>query len=209
MRDFDEARREREQADRSFTIGGQQFVFRAAVAPEAIMAWTEYGNRGNKEKAALAAASARLAAAEAHLAALSTPQQGASPSPEQVAALAEQQGIGPTRIAELAAAAATAQEAVEATVRPEAEWLSLIDSTVVAIIEPDYAETWAAVRDPNLPHPLSLGDLQELLEWLVEQVVGRPTGRPSDSSAGLDANGTVSTVVSSSPETPTEPVVST
>ncbi len=41
MKDFDEARREREERDRSFTIGGEQFVRRVAVAPEQILTWNK------------------------------------------------------------------------------------------------------------------------------------------------------------------------
>lgn len=41
MKDFDEARRIREQKDRSFVLSGQTFTYRAAVAPEAILAWSD------------------------------------------------------------------------------------------------------------------------------------------------------------------------
>lgn len=39
MKDFDEARRERLQRDRSFRIAGREFVYRPAVPPEALFGW--------------------------------------------------------------------------------------------------------------------------------------------------------------------------
>lgn len=41
MKNFDEARKEREQRDRSFQIGGEDFTYRPAVAPEAILRWSQ------------------------------------------------------------------------------------------------------------------------------------------------------------------------
>ena len=41
MKDFDEARREREEKDRSFTIGGEEFIRRPAVAPERILRFNQ------------------------------------------------------------------------------------------------------------------------------------------------------------------------
>lgn len=41
MKNFDEARREREQRDRGFQIGGEDFTYRPAVAPEAILNWSK------------------------------------------------------------------------------------------------------------------------------------------------------------------------
>ncbi len=43
MKDFDEARREREERDRSFKIGGEEFIRRVAVAPERILRWNMAG----------------------------------------------------------------------------------------------------------------------------------------------------------------------
>lgn len=40
MKDFDEARAERQARDRSFRIGGEEFTYRPAVAPEAILQWS-------------------------------------------------------------------------------------------------------------------------------------------------------------------------
>lgn len=42
MRNFDEeARKERLEADRSFIIGGQEFYYRASVAPEVLLDWND------------------------------------------------------------------------------------------------------------------------------------------------------------------------
>lgn len=55
MRNFDEARQERLAQERSFTIGGQTFEYRASVAPEAYLEWSkmvggEYGDDLTEEK---------------------------------------------------------------------------------------------------------------------------------------------------------------
>lgn len=41
MKNFDEARAERERRDRSFQIGGEEFTYRPAVAPETILRWSQ------------------------------------------------------------------------------------------------------------------------------------------------------------------------
>jgi hypothetical protein len=41
MRDFDEERRTREAADRRILIGGHEFTYKAAVAPEVIVTWNK------------------------------------------------------------------------------------------------------------------------------------------------------------------------
>lgn len=187
MKDFDVARREREEADRSFTIGGETFVYRPAVAPEAIMAWTEFAGGADKEQAFLRAAQANLDAAQAQMKA----SEAANADAAELARVSAD-------IAAKTAAVAEAAAAVEEKARDDNEWLSVVDETITAIIEPQYHDTWRKVRDPDLAHPLSLGDLQEVMEWLVEQVVSRPTGKPSDSSPSVDGTETVSTDDSSS-----------
>lgn len=130
VKDFDEARREREERDRSFTIGGEEFIRRVAVAPERILTW-------NKATAG---------------------------------------DITPT----------------------EEEWLALYDETILAMIEPGQEEKWAKVRDPELPNPLTTGDLTALVRWLFESMVDRPTGQSSDSSPGRNGSETTSKEGSSS-----------
>lgn len=39
MRNFDEERRVREEADRRIKVGGKEFTYKPSVAPEVIMAW--------------------------------------------------------------------------------------------------------------------------------------------------------------------------
>jgi len=41
MKNFDEERQHRAERDRSFTIGGETFTYRASVAPEKMAAWNE------------------------------------------------------------------------------------------------------------------------------------------------------------------------
>lgn len=41
MIDLDERRRERKQSDRMILLGGQEFVIRASVQPETMIAWEE------------------------------------------------------------------------------------------------------------------------------------------------------------------------
>lgn len=41
MKDFDEAREERAKTDRTFTVAGEQFTRRPAVAPETILHWNQ------------------------------------------------------------------------------------------------------------------------------------------------------------------------
>ena len=186
MRDFDVERQKRVDQDRSFRIGGETFQYRAAVAPETILSWSAFASHSDKEDAALAAAQTALAAANAKNE--EAVRQGADPEFSDV------------HMAELAARVADAQVKVEEKARTDQEWLTALDDTVLAIIEPEYAEQWHAVRRPDLPHPLSLADINSLVEWLVPEVVGRPTGSPSASSPSDGRTGTSSTDDSSSPE---------
>lgn len=190
-RNFDEARKVREDADRSFQIGGETFVYRPAVAPEAIMAWSEFAGGADAEQA-------QMRAAQANLAAVYAQQRAAEAAEADAAELARISVEVATKTADVAVATA----AVEAKTRSDSDWLVVIDDTIDAILEPEYQEAWKRVRDPDLSHPLSLGDLQEVLEWLIEEVVKRPTGKPSDSSPSDGTIATVSTVDSSSPAAP-------
>lgn len=177
MKNFDTARKEREEADRSFLIGGREFRYRAAVAPESILKWTQFANAGDSENNILLIAQNRLESAKA----IDPPYP-------------------PSEIAKLESKVMDALEAANATRKTEEQWLGLIDDTVLSIIEPDYVDDWNAVRDPNVVHPLNLQDLQDLIEWLVSQVVGRPTTPPSDSSPSPSTPETSSTDDSSSQE---------
>lgn len=183
MRDFDVARKERREQDRSFVIGGERFVFKADVAPEVILDWMEFAASANREATAVASFQAALAAARAKN--------------------AEALGAGHTlpfpdsHIAELEERLAVARASLEEKSHTEREWLELLDATITEIIEPGYHPAWQKVRDPHAEHPLSLGDLNELAEWLIEEVVARPTKPQSVSSPSGETSGTSSTGASS------------
>lgn len=168
MKDFDVDRQKREVADRSFKIGGKEFVYRAAVAPEAILAWSEAASAGDESRSRLQAASMRLEAA----------QKAELPTKE---------------IGEYEMKLADALEASAGAGTGEGDFIRLLDETVSAIIEPEYQDAWRAVRSPDALHPLNIEDLQGLMEYLVAEVVGRPTGPPSDSSPSGARNGESST----------------
>lgn len=157
MQDFDTARAAREQADRAFRIGGEDFVHRASVAPEAIISWSEAARAGEQERSRLTAAQMRLEAAN-------------------------KMELEPREVAVFENKVADALEAVSTTGTGEQEWIQLLDDTVESIIEPEYHDAWRKVRSPDAVHPLNIEDLQALMEWLVERVVSRPTGQPSVSS---------------------------
>lgn len=126
MKDFDEARKERETRERTFKIGGEEFTFRPSVAPESLLAY----NR-----------------------------------------------------------------AITGEVTPtEEEWIGLYDETIQSLLEPGQDERWKLVRKADAAHPLNVSDLNGLLQWLLEEQAGRPTGQPSDSSSSSGGNGTGSKV---------------
>lgn len=137
MRNFDDARAQRAQADRGFQIGGEQFLRRSSVRPEATEAW-EAVNLNSTQKETLAA----------------------------------------------------------------------IDETICNLVEPgkggEAHKRWMKLRQRE-EDAVSLGDMLEIVQWLVEEQAQRPTEPPSSSFDELEALGTLSTVGSSSPDTPEEP----
>lgn len=82
----------------------------------------------------------------------------------------------------------------------EAEWLGVLDETIVAILEPGQKEAWDRVRSADVEHPLTIADLREILRWLLSRVTGRPTGEESGSSSNGSPSATTSKAGSSSPE---------
>lgn len=126
MKDFDQVREERRQADRSFKIGGETFVRKVGVRPEV---------------------------------------------------LAEYEKL---------------EETTAAT-----ETLELIDGIVVDLIEDADGghDRYRALRQRE-EDPLSLADMQEMVQWLVEEETGRPTQPPSPSTRG--PGGTVTTLTGDS-----------
>ena len=93
---------------------------------------------------------------------------------------------------------------------PAEEALKVIDDLIVSLIEDtdDAAERYRAVR-ANDNDPVTLEDLQALVEWLVEEQTNRRPTRPlSPSSSDSVRTGIPSTDVSSSPVERPEPVPS-
>ena len=129
MKDFDESRQAREARERTFKIGGEEFTFRPAVTPEALLPYNRAITGESK----------------------------------------------PT----------------------EEDWIAIYDETIRALLEPGQDERWAHVRGGDLANPLNVQDINELLQWLLEQQTDRPTGQPSDSSTSSGGNGAGSKAVSS------------
>lgn len=73
-----------------------------------------------------------------------------------------------------------------------AEVLKVIDDLVLNMIEPndDAHARWRQVRELEGDEAVSLGDLQDLAEWLSEVQMARPSERPGDSSSGPGTTGT-------------------
>jgi hypothetical protein len=82
------------------------------------------------------------------------------------------------------------------------DFLDIIDETVVAFLEPGEEASWREVRDPGAANPLNIGDIVDVIQWLFEEQVARPTGPPSGSTNGHASTVTPSTAASSSPVTP-------
>lgn len=88
---------------------------------------------------------------------------------------------------------------------PAAEVLSVIDRLIPELLEPSpnggpsTSERWMAVRAQD-EDPLTLDDMLDVTQWMVEQVTGRPTEPPAPSSVRGGSTGTPSTDGSSSPE---------
>lgn len=85
--------------------------------------------------------------------------------------------------------------------RPVNEKAALVeaDKFVLACLEPGQEEKWREARSPDLEHPLSIQDIRDVIEHILEVVVNRPTVRPPDSSSTSAASGTTSTESSPSP----------
>ncbi len=134
MRNFDDQRALRTQGDRGFQIGGEKFIRRASVRPEATRPW-------------------------------------------------EDVSLETTHEATLAA----------------------IDETVLNMVEPgtrgEAHKRWMKLRERE-DDAITLGDLLELVQWLVGEQAHRPTEPPSNFSDEPEEVGTRSMGGSSSPETP-------
>lgn len=132
MKDFDARRKERAERDRGFTLGGETFVMKPGVRPEALAAY----------------------------------------------------------------------ESIDVDASPEAK-LGTMDGMILDFLEGDTAEIearWKKVRAIE-DNPITIQDMQAVIEWMIAEQTGRPTGQPSDSTDGPAATVTSLTAASSSPET--------
>lgn len=78
------------------------------------------------------------------------------------------------------------------------EQLDVYDATIKTFLEPADHEKWDRVREAADP-PLSLKDIDDLVDWLFEEQAGRPTLQPSGSSPGSEGGGTGTNSTESSP----------
>lgn len=117
------------------------------------------------------------------------------------------------------------QFTMKASVRPEAlvryesleesdnieTTMAIIDDLIIAFLEPgsggEAHNRYRTLRERE-SDPISVEDLQELVEWMMEVYSARPTVPPGDSSESPGTTGTSSTDDSSSPDIPVEPVPS-
>lgn len=76
--------------------------------------------------------------------------------------------------------------------------LGAMDAIVVALLEPDSQQAWKELRarDKDVITP---EDITDVLQYLIEQVTGRPTGQPSASGPGANGTEASSTATSSEP----------
>jgi hypothetical protein len=193
VKDFDKDRVDRTQRDRTFKIGGETFTYRSSVAPEAIQGWTTFTSMTERAEAHMNAARAKLAALDA-TALVPERAKTLAEDPAQEAAHQQERASLTGEIAVRADELGDAQK--------DSDVINLIDETIRAMIVPADHDKWAKVRGSDAEEPVSIADLQAVLEWLIESVVNRPTGRPSGSSEQLSSNGTQSTGDSSSPVEP-------
>lgn len=65
------------------------------------------------------------------------------------------------------------------------ETMRIVDELILAMIESnDDSEGRYRMIRANTDDPVTIEDLQELVQWMVETQTARPTGQPGDSSPG-------------------------
>jgi hypothetical protein len=81
-----------------------------------------------------------------------------------------------------------------------AEAYEIVVGLVYAFVEPEYHPKLDALLSVDNPHPVTISDLNTLVQWLIRETTGRPTTAPSPSTAGRETpqTGTPSTDSSSS-----------
>ncbi len=105
-------------------------------------------------------------------------------------------GVTLTRRASVRPEAMMEWEAVT-PLTPPADVIAAIDNTIVAMVENGGHKAWKALRARE-DDAVTLGDMLEVMQWLVEEQSGRPTLPPSPSSTEPVSSGTTSTGASSS-----------
>lgn len=94
----------------------------------------------------------------------------------------------------LAAVRATADDATDL------EGLNLIRQFMeTALLDEDYARFAAIMGDRN--YLLDVDDIRECIQWIVEEVTGRPLAGPSTSPSGASATASTSVAAPSPPAT--------
>lgn len=92
-----------------------------------------------------------------------------------------------------------AYEGIPPEATPEQK-IGVLDGVIIGFLEDEAEATvrWTRARAIE-DNPVTLQDMQDLIEWLIEQQTGRPTGQPSVSSPGGGGTVTPLTAASSSP----------
>ena len=65
---------------------------------------------------------------------------------------------------------------------PNAVW-DLMDRQIILFLPTDEHERWAELRKRE-DEPVTIGQMNAILTWLMEEQTGRPTEQPSPSGAG-------------------------
>lgn len=87
--------------------------------------------------------------------------------------------------------------------KPYVELLPVTDALMEAMLAPGYEEAWRRARSAELEMPLSVENILDLVDEVLEVVVARPTVKPSDSSTSPEPTGTSSMAPSPSSEAST------
>lgn len=78
-------------------------------------------------------------------------------------------------------------------VTTNADVLVAADALVLGWLEKGQETKWKKVRAATAADPLSIRDIQNIIEHMTETLAGRPTESPSDSSSTPSETGTTST----------------
>ena len=78
--------------------------------------------------------------------------------------------------------------------------IEIVDKVIIGFIHPDDHELWEHVRQPGREHPVTYGDMLEVMRYLIATQAGRPTTAPSASTDGRESSDLPSMDASVSPE---------